>query len=106
MAPQGTTTKLSCKGRAKQCAEAAQKAGSTKAGITCETEPIGQGKTSAAEDSTIPTGGAAMKCLSEDGYELDPSLDVPNDLGFDLENRLLREGATLVKECRRWDDST
>lgn len=47
-----------------------------------------------------------MKCLSEDGYELDPSLDVPNDLGFDLENRLLREGATLVKECRRWDDST
>ena len=52
--------------------------GSSTAGITCETDPIGKKKEGAGGDATMPTGGAAMNCLSEDGYELDPVLDVPN----------------------------
>lgn len=71
--------------------------GSSTAGISCETDPIGKKQEGAGGDATMPTGGAAMKCLSEDGYELDPVLDVPNQLGFDLSERLLKEGHTLVK---------
>ncbi len=103
-----TGSKVGCKGRAKQCLDAAAGVGSTKAGFSCETNPVASRKQPTG-GLTALTGEMGAGCMSEEGYELEPQLDVPNEITADTSDRLLEEDGSkggTIDQCRVWDEAT